>query len=253
MASLLISTPALKSFGFGIFTKRGTGMRQLNKHTLGILLSAVLVSQSGVADTHMPKDSETKSLTSSLALNNDDEKCKLIVAQNDQAMQSIDLLLDSPCYWVTTEDTSQTEPLTYSYPDLNIEAVALIAGGELDWPDEKKTYNKLPIDQQCSQFLQGVIISNNEVLAVDTQMEAPHCQGLSVDEKVFQQVTESEDRYASTPPSLNTDIAASETTTENKPSEKQLSIAEETEKPTEDDSLLGSIQKTIKKLFSSDD
>lgn len=250
MAFRLISTPASKSFGFGIFTKRGADMKQSNKCSLGILLSAILVSQPGVADTHASKNSETKPLTSLLALDNKDRECKLIVNQNNQATQSINLLLGSPCYWVTAENAPKAEPLTHSYPDLNIDAVALVAGGKLDWTDEKKTYHKLPTDQQCSQFLQGVIISSDEVLAIDAKMEAPHCQGLSVDEKVFRQVTESGNRYASTPPSLSTDIATPETLPEKPPSENQLQITEE---PSKDDSLLGSIQKTIKKLFSSGD
>jgi hypothetical protein len=210
-------------------------MKHLKQFFCCALLGSVFFWQPALADSHTDDSAHIIS-SFTLSLQNDEGKCVLTADKEGVVEQKITLLLDTPCYWVSTEKTPSTEPLNYSYPEKKVDAVLLVAGGELDWSDEKKKYHKLPTDQICNQYLQGVIISDNEISAVDEKMDAPHCSGLIVDEKVFRQAMDIEVRYQEVSSSQ-----AEATATE-------LEIAEPKE-----ESLFGSIQKTIKNLFTSED
>ena len=253
MDSHHISTLHLRNYGSGMSIETSAAMRYSNKLLCIILAGTGLVTAPvSYADSHgNPNEPITPSM---LTLNNvTTGKCTLSRGDNEQSTHSIALLLDAPCYWVTAQDTSTGEPLSYSYPEKNIDTVILVTGGELDWPDEKKTYHKLPIDSLCSQSLQGVIISDNEIYAVDALMEAPHCKGLAVDEKVFQQAVESEVRYKTTPPSLSSPETNTQAADTQEIDATASAVSETKIEPKEEDSLLGSIQKTIKRLFTKDD
>ena len=230
-------------------------MRNLNRFFYCAALSSGLACQPSLADSHNESSHTISSFT--LSLGNDFEKCTLTASKGEDSERNITLLLDTPCYWVTAENSQSTEPLHYSYPKSKIEVVLLVAGGELNWPDDKKIYNKLPTDKTCSQNLQGIIISDNEVFAANESMEAPHCEGLAVDEKVFRQAADTEIRYQeiSTNQSTTdtneesdqkTEITSSVDTTVNTSETAELNKAE-------NDSFLGSIQKTIKSLFTKED
>ena len=115
-------------------------------------------------------------------LSNDTDSCELIFTA-DGIETRLPLALSTPCYWVTKPDS--TEVQLHSYPTQNVDHVFLIAGTKLDWDDEKKQYQKLPIDTYCSQYLQGITIIDGVVTVADKKMDAPNCVGQSVDEKVF--------------------------------------------------------------------
>ena len=141
----------------------GIGMNSLHRllYSVVIACTGITATQATYADSH---SSQSNLITPPmLTLKNDAEKCTLSSSDNEQPRHSITLLLDTPCYWVTTQDATTEEPLSYTYPKKKVDAVVLVAGGKLDWPDEKKTYNKLPLNTECSQSLQGVTISNNEI------------------------------------------------------------------------------------------
>lgn len=215
-----------------------------------VLVTGLVTAQLAHADSHSSPDNQIT--PSMLTLSSDEGMCTVSGSSNQQS-QRITLRLNAPCYWVTAADNTTEEPLSYSYPEKKIDAIMLVAGGELDWSDEKKTYNKLPLNAACSQYLQGVIISENEIYAVDGLMEAPHCKGLTVDEKAFQQATESEIRYKTTLPSPSSENSTGEEAKNQKTVDTSSTATETKIEPEENDSFLGSIQKTIKKLFTSDD
>lgn len=228
-------------------------MRNLNRFFCCAALSAATLYQPSLADSHSEPSYIISSFT--LSLKNNSEKCTLTVKKGEDSERHTTLLLNTPCYWVTAENSQTSEPLHYSYPKNEIDAALLVAGGELDWSDEKKTYHKLPIDKNCSQNLQGIIISENEVFAIGQLMEAPHCMGLAVDEKVFRQAADTEARYQETfAIESTTNAGADQKKSENKTVETTVSASETAGlNETENNSFLGTIQKTLKKLFTSED
>ena len=234
----------------GYLLKGSCEMKPLSRLFYSALISAGLTYQPALADSHAVETHDISTFT--LSLNNDSAQCILTANKSEEPEQQITLLLDTPCYWVSAENTQSTEPLHYSYPELEVDSILLVAGGELEWTEEKKTYHKLPLEKVCSQYLQGIIISGNEIFAVDEAMDAPHCDGLVVDEKVFRQAVNTKERYQekstnTVEASVTLDKELEATTVETTPDKLKSSES------VEDNSLFGSIQKTIKRLFTSED
>lgn len=196
-----------------------------------------LICQSAFAEnTNKPVQDSSKF---TLTLTNDTKKCQLTAEKKGDTKRTITLLLDSPCFWVSASKTSGS--LQYSYPEKQADTTLLVAGTPLDWSDEEKVHHKLPVNEMCSSYLQGIIINDNEMFAVDEKMDAPHCKGLVVDEKVFHQAASSKHRYQ--------EVSANLVTT---PESEEIQHKPTQGKPLtgEDNSFLGSIQRTIQRVFS---
>ena len=159
-----------------------------NKRLTATLLTTALFSFSGQSTAKAPDIEHLAQPIDGhqLTLNNETEKCELIVANNDDE-SPLALPLTPPCYWVTKPASTQAQH--YAYPDNNISHVLLIAGTTLNWDEEKKAYHKLPLDTYCSQYFQGVVIKDGLVALAGKQMEAPNCVGQTVAEKVFHGVS----------------------------------------------------------------
>lgn len=203
-----------------------------------------LTCQCAFAESHSEPTQDLSQFT--LTLNNTGKQCTLVAGKQENPKQTITLLLESPCHWVTSSESSDI--LQYSYPEKKADTILLAAGTSLDWPDEKKTYHKLPPEKACSRYLQGIIISNDKVFAVDDKMDAPHCKGLTVDEKVFHQAAYTDNRYQETPAnSVETDAA--QATPEPSGLEKKQDEPDQIN-TEENDTFFGSIQKTLQRVFS---
>lgn len=185
-----------------------------------------------------------------LKLNNKNDGCQLQVANKAaDETQSIPLLLKSPCYWISSSETKSL--LHYSYESVAADKTLLVAGTPLDWSAKKRTYQKLPDNAYCTQFLQGVVISKKQVFAVDEKMVAAHCEtGLAIDEKIFYAMAHNPKRYQekSLLPDDAAISAAEEPTnkTEKAPSELIPSNTVE----TVEKSFLDSVTDTVKGFFS---
>ena len=170
-----------------------------------------------------------------LTLFNGAETCQLQTKdESSDVIKTIPLLLEVPCYWVVSSETEKL--LGYDYQSVGADSTFLIAGTPLDWSPEKKAYQKLPDNSYCSQYLQGIVISKNEVFAVDEKMLGAHCEtGMAIDEKIFYAMAHNPARY------------------QEKVIEKEIEVKKPTETPKpveEDKSLLESVTDTIKSFFS---
>jgi len=127
-------------------------------------------------------------------LDNEKQNCQVKVNnKSENKVNRIPLLLESPCYWIASESKAL---LHYSYESIGVDNTLLVAGTPLDWSAEKKTYQKLPANSYCTQFLQGIILSKQKVYAVNEKMIAAHCEiGLAIDEKIFYAIAHNPDRY----------------------------------------------------------
>ena len=172
-------------------------------------------------------------------LDNEKKPCQLQVAnKSGDKTKTIPLLLESPCYWIVNSDTKDL--LHYSYESIAVDTTLLVAGTPLNSSAEKKTYQKLPLDSYCSQYLQGIVISKDQVFAVNEKMVAAHCEtGLAIDEKIFYAMAHNPERYQEKPPE-----AAAEG--------KAKSIPAKPETPQEK-SFLDTVTDSIKGLFSGKD
>lgn len=201
---------------------------------IGTSLIILLFTQAAIANNTQDLRQSVSGLT--LTLINGDTHCSLRHSKKDETISLTPLLLESPCFWVQSAKSSL--PVQHHYPNLKAGTIVMIAGTELDWSNEKKEYQKLSTETVCTQYLQGIVIANHEVFAVGEKMDAPHCPDLSVDEKAFYQAASEEKRYQK---AAEISTAETEKTTPN--------MNDDT--PT--DSLLESLQKNIKRLFSSSD
>lgn len=206
------------------------------KYSLALLLPLLVAHGVTAATLTSPETSLKQVLgTFELTLNNKSDHCLLQVTNGASNAKVIPLLLNSPCYWISSSETK--ELLHFSYESADADKTMLVAGTPLDWPTEKKTYQKLPNNTYCTQYLQGVVISRNQVYAVDEKMIAAHCEiGLAIDEKIFYVMAHSSKRYQ------DKEILS-----------PVLPLDAKTEKPkeAEEKSFLDSVTDTVKGFFSS--
>ena len=196
------------------------------KEAVTFLFGIALVSASSYtfADS-MPLNNHSQNIDGySLTLSNDNSECELITGTDDKKA-SLALPLTPPCYWITKPESEEAQH--YAYASEEISHVFLVAGTALEWSDEKKEYNKLPIDAYCSQYLQGITVQSGEVIISGKKMDAPNCIGQDIDEKVFNGVTLG------------------------KATEETAEI--DKLKPENKEGLFDSIKKTFKQLFSSEE
>lgn len=164
--------------------------------TSATLLSLLLISSASAATLSAPESSLVQTLGSfELTINNKEKNCllKTINTATDEA-RTIPLLLEAPCYWISNSESKTLRH--FSYEAVKADNTVLVAGTPLDWSAEKKSYQKLPDNAYCTQHLQGIIISKDQVFAVDEKMIAAHCEtGLAIDEKIFHAMAHNPERY----------------------------------------------------------
>ena len=156
----------------------------INKEAVTFLFGIILAGASSYTFAkNMPLITHPQSIDGYLlTLGNDASECELVTEVDDKKTL-LALPLASPCYWVTKPESEEVQH--YAYPTEELSHVFLVAGTALEWSDEKKEYNKLPIDAYCSQYLQGITIQNDKVIISGERMDAPNCIGQAIDEKVF--------------------------------------------------------------------
>ena len=174
-----------------------------------------------------------------LTINNGSETCSLQTKdESSNTSQTLPLLLEAPCYWVTSDKTKKL--VNYGYESIDVDNTLVVAGTLLDWPVEKMSYQKLPENTYCSQHLQGIIISKKEIFAVNEKMVGAHCEsGLAVDEKIFYAMAHNPERYQEKVIDKATEV-------------KIVEAPAETNNPAkaEDKSLFDSVAESIKSFFS---
>jgi hypothetical protein len=161
-----------------------------------IAIFVVCLSQTLFADTTVVKSALSHTVGGfELSIDNEAATCQLQTkAASSDTRKTIPLLLGAPCYWIVSNETKQL--LEYDYKAVDAENTLLIAGTPLDWPDEKKAYQKLPDNSYCTQHLQGIVISKKEIFAVDEKMLGAHCEtGMAIDEKIFYAMAHNPARY----------------------------------------------------------
>ena len=237
---------------FTVITRMGTcAPVKINKPILS-LLTLLLVSNSLMAEVPTaPKSNLTHTLgTFEFSLSNEKQNCQIQATNKSEDkgdVKTIPLLLESPCYWIASSETKAL--LHYSYEAISVDHTLLVAGTPLDWSAEKKAYQKLPEDSYCTQFLQGVILSKEEVFAVNEKMVAAHCEtGLAIDEKIFYAIAHNPDRYQEKLPE-----AAAETTGSTETERNTQATLNAKPEGSEEKSFLDSVTDRIKGLFSDSD
>jgi len=185
-----------------------------------------------------------------LTLDNKNKHCQLQARNNSsEEAKLIPLLLEAPCYWIVSSKTKAL--LQYNYESVSADNTLLVAGNALDWSTDQKSYQKLPNDSYCTQYLQGVVISKDQAYAVDEKMVAAHCEtGLAIDEKIFYAMAHNPKRYQEkTVVSETTDPKPTQTDKTTKPLAEVK--PEDTEK-TEEKSFLDSVTDSVKNFFSGE-
>lgn len=162
-----------------------------------LALSIIWLSQGLTADTTIVLENILSHRVNgfALTLNNDGATCQLQIENSTSSTSKlIPLKLDAPCYWVVSPKTKAL--LQYQYESIAVDNTLLIAGTPLDWLAKKKAYQKLPEKVYCTEYLQGIIISNQQVFAVDEKMVGTHCEkDLAIDEKIFYAMAHNPSRY----------------------------------------------------------
>lgn len=175
--------------------KRSASVRALLKSIAAFTL--VWLSHGLSADTSTAvKSALTHSVSGfELSLDNGSATCQLQTKETSSAAsKTIPLLLESPCYWIVSNNTQKL--LEHGYEAVEVDKTLLVAGTPLDWPAEKKSYQKLPENTYCSQYLQGIVISKKDIFAVDEKMLGAHCEtGMAIDEKIFYAMAHNPKRY----------------------------------------------------------
>lgn len=217
---------------------------------LGLTLLALLTANSLMAEAPTKPTGElSHSLKPyELTLDNGKKNCQLqTIKKSEDTNKTIPLLLESPCYWIVSGETK--ELLSYSYESIAVDSIALLAGTPLKLSTEEKTYQKLPLDSYCSQYLQGVVISKEQVLAVNEKMVAAHCEtGLAIDEKIFYAMAHNPERYHEKLP--NPVEGKAQSTQAAKALEAPAKVTPEIPK---EKSFLDSVTDSIFELFSKED
>ena len=216
---------------FGAFPKKMPIQGWITKSSF--TLSLILITQGLAAKPAPQPDNALSHKVGSfeLLLNNDGEECQLTVKNtSSETDKIIPLLLSKPCYWVTSSKSNTL--LKYGYEQIAVDHTLLVAGTPLDWTAEKKAYQKIPENTYCTQFLQGVVLSEDQVFAVDEKMIAAHCEtGLAIDEKIFYAMAHNPERYQEKAKT---------------PDAKALKV----EQMTEGKSFIDSVTDSIKSLFT---
>ncbi len=211
--------------------------------SLGLVFLTLLTANTLKAEAPTKPTSElSHSLNNyEFTLDNGKVNCQLQVGTKSEGTnKTIPLLLESPCYWIVSSETKQL--LNYRYESVAVDNIVMIAGTPLKLSTEEKAYQKLPLDSYCSQYLQGIVISKKQVLAVNEKMVAAHCEtGLAIDEKIFYAMAHNPERYHEKLPNPKetTDVA------------KQASNA--ADKSPKEKSFLDSVTDSIIGLFSKED
>ncbi|MGB1311219.1 MAG: hypothetical protein ACPG47_08405 [Leucothrix sp.] len=214
-----------------------------------VLLSLMVFTNLAAETPTTPQSNLAQTLDRfEFTLKNDSQYCQLQVKHESSDTKTIPLLLETPCYWVVSNESKAL--LHYSYEAVGADHTFLLAGTTLDWSTEKKTYQKLPTDAFCSQYLQGVIISKSEVYAVDEKMVAAHCEtGLAMDEKIFYAMAHNPQRYQEkTVEAIEAKAKTAITTEATKP--VKASSTTETAPKEEEKSFLDTVTDSLKGFFS---
>lgn len=114
-----------------------------------------------------------------LQLRQQDGTCAL--AYSGRLQGQIDILPKPPCYFLRR----QTEhPQSFSYPDVDIKAVLIIAGTPLT--DEARRGWRLPPDLVCGEETQAVFVRDSSVgVSRTVHRGGVACRDKGVDEKEF--------------------------------------------------------------------
>jgi len=215
------------------------------------LLAFLIISSSLMAEAPTtPKSTLTHTLGAfEFTLSNEKKNCQVQANNKSEGaaeVKIIPLLLESPCYWITSSETKAL--LHFGYESIDVDDTLLIAGTPLSLSDEKKTYQKLPKDSYCTQFLQGIILSKKEIFAVNEKMVAAHCEtGLAIDEKIFYTMAHNLDRYQEKLPEATAGTASTEVANGAQPT------AHVKPEEVEEKSFIDSVTDSIKELFSGKD
>lgn len=114
-----------------------------------------------------------------LQLVSKDSKCLLIDKTASSANQ-VELLLQPPCYFARKSDTKL---LTFSYPNKNLEAVALVVGNPVS-AEKRKKWNLE--DSICGEKRQAVYLSEGELTVSNATLDGGlACKDSGIDEKDF--------------------------------------------------------------------
>lgn len=109
------------------------------------------------------------------------QKGKRCVLQAHQAsrLETYPLKLTAPCFFILSDDAAHIEV----YPDWNIQAVIIMAGGILS-PTRRIKWGINPTEH-CGDQLQAIIIQHGQIQLTDRLDKSVVCQGDDLDEKAF--------------------------------------------------------------------
>ncbi|PUA26651.1 MAG: hypothetical protein B0W54_23210 [Cellvibrio sp. 79] len=93
-----------------------------------------------------------------------ESKC-LLISTKDQATNKTELLLQPPCYFARKNDSHL---LQFSYPDKNLDAVALIIGNPIS-AEKRKKWN-LDDSIVCGEKRQAVYLSKGDLTVCSGQV-----------------------------------------------------------------------------------
>ncbi len=114
-----------------------------------------------------------------LQLVSEKSKC-LLVNKTGQPENETELLLQPPCYFARKSDTKL---LTFSYPNKNLEAVALVVGNPVS-AEKRKKWNLE--DSICGEKRQAVYLSEGELTVSNATLDGGlACKDSGIDEKDF--------------------------------------------------------------------
>jgi hypothetical protein len=117
---------------------------------------------------------------------NDKPHCQLSIKKADNAIQTVSLSSQSPCYFFA--DNQQEKIQSYSYPDNKLDYVLLIGGTAVELSAEERQLKKLPADSYCTQESQAITLEDGKVKIGTPDSKAFACAEDRLDEKVYQQV-----------------------------------------------------------------
>lgn len=115
-----------------------------------------------------------------LELMSTESKC-VLVSQNDSAINKTELLVKPPCYFARKENS---DLLTFSYPDKNVEAMLLVIGDPISI-EKRKKWN-LDDSMVCGESRQAVYFSEEKLSTSSTTLRGGlACKDTGIDEKDF--------------------------------------------------------------------
>lgn len=105
----------------------------------------------------------------------------LLISNKDQVINKSELLMQAPCYFARENNS---DLLQFSYPDKNLESVALIIGNTVS-AEKRKKWN-LPEALICGEKRQSIYLSKgNLTVSTSTLDGGVACRDSGVDEKDF--------------------------------------------------------------------